>query len=89
MTHENGQTADEIACREVANRISAYLDAYGGHDRNARIALHLAGCAGCAAYARQIALVRNLIALLPECPAMPSNLDGLHRACAVRRGQPR
>ena len=87
MMQENGQPADEMTCREVAERTSAYLDGQGGEERNARIALHLAACAGCAAYVKQIASVRNLIALLPESPAPPVDPDGLRRAFAARHGQ--
>lgn len=30
MMQENGQPADEMTCREVAERTSAYLDGQGG-----------------------------------------------------------
>jgi predicted anti-sigma-YlaC factor YlaD len=89
MMRENGQPANEITCRDVAEWTSAYLDSHGGDDRNARIALHLAVCAGCAAYVEQIASVRNLIALLPEPPAPPAGADGLRRAFAARHGKRR
>lgn len=57
---------EEITCREVVEWTSAYLDEHVGEDRKQQIALHLAACAGCGAYAEQIAAVRHLVRLLPS-----------------------
>ena len=87
MMHENGQTANEITCREVAEWTSAYLDLHTGDSCDARIALHLTVCAGCSAYVKQIASVRNLVGLLPKAHEEPSDVDGLRQAFAARHRQ--
>lgn len=83
--HNTDESAREITCQEVAEWISAYLDAHAGEDRNVRIALHLAGCAGCEAYVEQIASVRDLVGSLPETAMIPSLPDTLRQALAARR----
>lgn len=84
MTQSDEEAASEITCREVAEWTSAYLDACAGDDRNARIALHLAVCAGCEAYVEHIASVRRLVGLLPKAPEVPVDPDGLREAFAAR-----
>ena len=59
------QTASEITCREVAEWTSAYLDEHVNETSKVRMALHLATCAGCEAYVKQIASVRDMLGLLP------------------------
>jgi predicted anti-sigma-YlaC factor YlaD len=85
MTQKDEEAAGEITCREVAEWTSAYLEAHAGEDRNARIALHLAVCAGCEAYVKHIASVRNLVGLLPKEPEGPVDPDGLRQAIVAWR----
>lgn len=86
MTQNNtDEPTSEITCREVAEWTSAYLDAHAGEDRNIRIALHLASCAGCEAYVKQIAFVRGVVGSLPEIVTMPAAPDKLQQALAARR----
>mgnify|MGYP003385047924 CR=1 FL=1 len=79
------EQAREITCQEVAEWTSAYLDAHAGEDRNVRIALHLASCAGCEAYVKQIASVRDLVGSLPETAMIPTLSDTVRQALAARR----
>lgn len=85
--NDTDESAREITCQEVAEWTSAYLDAHAGEDRNVRIALHLASCAGCEAYIKQIASVRDLVGSLPEIVTMPALPDKLRQALAARRRQ--
>ncbi|MBY0248193.1 MAG: hypothetical protein BVN28_10255 [Nitrospira sp. ST-bin4] len=86
MTENNtDEPTSEITCREVAEWTSAYLDAHAGEDRNLLISLHLAGCAGCEAYVKQIACVRDLVGSLPETAMIPTLSDTLRQALAARR----
>lgn len=75
---------DEIACREVVEWTSAYLDAHVGEDRKQQIALHLAACAGCGAYIEQIAAVRGLVRLLPQTADAPDESAQVRQAVAAR-----
>lgn len=77
----------EITCQEVAEWTSAYLDAHAGEDRNARIALHVALCAGCEAYIRQIAAVRDLVGLLPGRVPDQAQRDRLREAFVTRQNR--
>ncbi len=71
-------TLSEITCREIAQWASAYLDEHVGDERKRQIAMHLAICAGCETYVKQIAKVRDVVGLLPKTVEEPSNS---HRLC--------
>ncbi len=60
------RSVSEITCSEVAEWTSAYLDAHVDDAAKVRMALHLAACAGCDAYVKQIASVRHMLARLSE-----------------------
>jgi len=85
MAHEaSNSVRKEITCREVVEWTSAYLDEHVGEDRKQQMALHLAACAGCEAYVRQIASVRNLVGLLPQAVDQPADSDQARQAVAAR-----
>ncbi len=70
MEHDSAEQLEaEITCREVVGWTSAYIDQHLDDAMNVRMALHLAACAGCEAYVRQIASVRDLLPLLPRAPS--------------------
>jgi predicted anti-sigma-YlaC factor YlaD len=75
---------EEITCREVVAWTSAYLDEHVGEDRQQEIALHLACCAGCGAYVKQIASVRDLVRLLPKSTEVSAASEPLREAFADR-----
>ncbi|MBH0179354.1 MAG: anti-sigma factor [Nitrospira sp.] len=86
MTDTNTEEpAREMTCQEVAEWTSAYLDAHAGEDRNVRIALHLASCAGCEAYVKQIVAIRDLVGSLPETAMIPPLPDTLRQALTARQ----
>lgn len=82
------QSVPDIACREVAQWTSAYLDAHVGDTTRVRMALHLAVCAGCETYVKQIASVRDLLRLLPGIGASPGQRDRLRQAFSARQAPP-
>lgn len=82
------QIAPDITCREVAEWTSAYLDEHVDDVSKVRMALHLAVCAGCETYVKQIASIRDLLGLLPGAAAEPAQRDRLRRAFSARRNGP-
>ncbi|GKS59472.1 anti-sigma factor [Nitrospira sp.] len=78
----------EITCRQVTESTSAYLDERLDDASTSRMALHLATCAGCEAYATQIASVRQLLGGLPGPTAEPANLERLRRAFSLQQKRP-
>lgn len=85
MTQEEGQpTLSEITCREIAQWVSAYLDEHVGDERKCQIALHLAICAGCETYVKQITKVRDMVKLLPKTVEEPSDSHRLRQAFAAQ-----
>lgn len=57
-------------CREIAAQATDYAEGHLGADERARWEGHVAGCAGCAAFARQLAIGVRAAAALPE-PELP------------------
>lgn len=85
MAHESSKSVhEEITCREVVEWASAYLDEHVGDDRKQQIALHLAVCAGCGAYVKQIASVRDLVRLLPQVVDLPAKSEQVRQAVAAK-----
>lgn len=89
MAQEEGQRIDpEITCHEVVQWASAYLDDHVGDERKRQIALHLAICAGCETYMKQIAMVRDLMGMLPRERDVSPDLQHLQRAFGERSRRP-
>lgn len=65
--------APAVTCEQVAAWASAYLDDHVGDEEKVRVVLHLAACAGCDAYVKQIAAVGRMVAGLVRLdpPAPP------------------
>jgi predicted anti-sigma-YlaC factor YlaD len=83
--HTTDKQARMITCQEVAEWTSAYLDAHAGEDRTIQIALHLASCADCEVYVKQISTIRDLIGSLPETAMIPTLPDTLRQELTARR----
>ena len=81
---EDRQDSPEITCQEVAQWASAYLDDHVGDERKRQIFLHLAICAGCETYVKQIATVRDVVGLLPKEKEQPADLHQLRQAFLAR-----
>jgi len=73
----------DITCREVAEWASAYLDAHADDATQVRMALHLAACADCEAYVKQIASVQRLLRMLSASAQEPAQRDRLRQAFAA------
>lgn len=85
MAQEEGQpTSSEVTCQDVVQWASAYLEDHVGEERNRQIVLHLAICAGCEAYVKQIATVRDMVRALPQAEDEPSSHDRLREAFVAR-----
>ncbi len=81
MAQEEGQPIfSEITCQEIAQWASAYLDEHVEDERKRHIALHLAICAGCETYVKQIATVRDVVGILPKAIEQPSDSQRLRQA---------
>ena len=57
---------DGMSCRELVELVSDYLEGALPTDQHSRFEAHIAGCANCAAYLRQM---RETLALLGTLPA--------------------
>jgi predicted anti-sigma-YlaC factor YlaD len=66
MTHQPSEPMSDITCERVAAWASAYLENHLADQEKVRIVLHLAACAGCDAYVKQIASVRRVLSQLPK-----------------------
>lgn len=85
---ERDQVVAEITCHEVAQWASAYLEEHVGDERKRQIAVHLAMCAGCETYVKQIATVRDMIRQLSQVEDVPSNMGRLRQAFIDRLNRP-
>jgi anti-sigma factor RsiW len=74
----------EITCQEIAQWASAYLDDHVGDERKRQIAVHLAICAGCETYVKQIATVRDVVGALPKVVEQPADSHRLRQAFVAR-----
>jgi anti-sigma factor RsiW len=85
MAQEEGSTiVPEITCQEVVQWASAYLDDHVGDERKRQIAVHLAICAGCETYMKEIATVRDVLGRLPKVAEQPSDSRRLRQAFVAR-----
>ncbi len=58
--------AEELACRELVELVTDYLDGVLPNDWRAGFEAHLAGCDGCTDYVRQIRITLQALASLGE-----------------------
>lgn len=79
---------EKITCREVATWTSAYIDGHLDDYFKVRMVLHLAVCAGCTAYVRQIAAVRDVLGMMPGKPIEPALREKLRQAYSTRQKWP-
>ena len=62
-----------LTCRDVTDRASEYLDDRLPILTKVRVGLHLASCAHCRAYMKQIDLVSSALRSLPKLYPSPLN----------------
>jgi len=71
--HPSQWIASGLTCRNVADCTTDYLDEHLPILTKVRVRLHLASCADCRTYVKQIALVRDAAALLHKPLPSPIN----------------
>lgn len=89
MTQVEGQPSiSGITCQEIAQWASAYLDGHIEVGQKGQIAVHMVICAGCETYVKQIAMVRDVMGLLPRAVEETSDLHRLRQAFVARASRP-
>lgn len=70
-----------MTCREVVERATDYFEASLPADVSERFAAHVAGCAGCQAYLRQIRITVDIV----HTVAAPTRVDTTALLAEFRR----
>jgi predicted anti-sigma-YlaC factor YlaD len=73
-----------LTCRDVTDRVSEYLNDRLSILTRVRVGLHLASCAHCRAYMKQIDLVSSALRSLPKLYPSPLNRLCLSKRFAAR-----
>ena len=76
-----------LTCREVAERASHYLEDRLPLSTKIRVGLHLASCADCRTYVKQIAAVCETLESLPTLYPPPINRLRLRQQFDAHHGQ--
>ena len=76
-----------LTCRVLTNRASEYLDDRLPILTKVRVGLHLASCANCRTYVKQIDLVSFALRNLPKLCPSPVNRLCLRQQFAAHHGQ--
>jgi predicted anti-sigma-YlaC factor YlaD len=79
--------AGGLTCRQIVAHTMDYSDERLPIVARIRAGLHLASCADCRVYLRQIALIRETIARLPKQLPSPINRLHLRQHFATRHAQ--
>jgi predicted anti-sigma-YlaC factor YlaD len=74
-----------LTCRDVTDRVSEYLDNRIPILTKVLIGMHLASCAHCRAYVKQIDLVSSALRSLPKLYPSAGNRLHLRRQFAARQ----
>lgn len=73
--HPSQWIASGLCCRDVSDCASDYLDDRLPFLSKMQTGLHLASCADCRAYFRQMALIQDVVPRLPR--QLPSRIVGI------------
>lgn len=76
-----------LTCRDVTDRTSEYLDDRLPLITKVRVGLHLASCAHCRAYVKQIGFVRETLAHFPKQAPPPINRLRVRRHFAATQSR--
>jgi len=85
--HPSQWIASGLICRHLVDRTTEYLDECLPLLTKVRVGLHVASCADCRTYVRQIALIRETITRLPKQLPSPINRFRLRRHFATHHAQ--
>jgi predicted anti-sigma-YlaC factor YlaD len=69
--------AEDMACRELVELITAYLEGAMAAAERVRLEAHLAGCEGCSSYVEQMRRTIELTGMLTEDRVPPEGRDAL------------
>lgn len=81
--HPSQWIGSGLTCQDVTERTSELLDEHLPVIRKVRMSLHLAACADCRAYVRQVALIQDAVSRLPR--HLPSPILRIHLRQRFRR----
>jgi anti-sigma factor RsiW len=70
-------TSRELACRELVELITDYLEGALPEDDRIRLEAHLAGCEGCSSYVEQMRRTIELTGMLTEDQIPPEGKEAL------------
>jgi anti-sigma factor RsiW len=87
MTPVQRPVSDELACRELVELVTEYLDGALDDAGRARVETHLAECDGCATYLDQIRATVAATGALPPEPIPPALLARLLDALRAGPGE--
>jgi predicted anti-sigma-YlaC factor YlaD len=73
--HPSQWVANRLTCRQVTAQATLYLEDRSPLFTTVRIGLHLASCADCRAYMKQMALVTETMASLSISMCEPSQIN--------------
>ncbi|MGQ0696516.1 MAG: zf-HC2 domain-containing protein [Nitrospiraceae bacterium] len=82
--HPSQWIASGLTCRQVTAKATLYLEDQSSLFTTIRIGLHLASCADCRIYIKQMALVTEAVASLPKCYPSPVNRLRLRQQYAAQ-----
>jgi anti-sigma factor RsiW len=75
-----------LACREVVELVTGYLEGTLPRRERRRVERHLAGCDGCSAYVEQMRTTLTVLGTIPEESLAPEARDALLHAFRDWRG---
>ncbi len=84
--HPSQWIASGLACRDIADRTTDYMEDRLPILTRVRVGLHLASCAGCRTYVKQLALISETVKRLPQPIPHAINRLRLRRQFAGRYG---
>ena len=87
MTQPQPPVNDEIACRELVELVTEYLDDALDPSERARVDAHLTDCDGCTTYLDQVRATVAATRGLPAEPVPPALLARLLDAFRAGRGE--
>jgi len=85
MTQIGRSGDDELACRELVELVTEYLDGALDTAARARVDAHLAICEGCTTYVDQVREVMAATRRLPPEPVPPALMERLLEAFRAGR----
>lgn len=74
---KKSNTAGGLACKEVVELVSDYLEGVLLPEKRAALEEHLAGCPGCTNYVEQVRLTIDMLRNLAQEPVFPETKEEL------------